>query len=208
MGEQPPRLYLITPKITDAASFAAPFEAALAAVDVACALLRLAPMDKAAAKAVVRALAPLAQKRGTACLVDDPRLAVATGADGVHIEGLGGGLETALASLKPDGIVGVGAVTSRDDAMTAGEAGVDYVMFGDGEADTFAATRERVAWWAEIFNVPCVAYATKLDEVASLAHAGADFVALGEAVWTDSRGVVPALEDAAHVLAGIRETAQ
>jgi thiamine-phosphate pyrophosphorylase len=207
MGEEAPRLYLITPKITDAAPFAAHFEAALAAVDIACVLVRLAPMDERHAKTVVRALVSRAQKRGTACLVDDPQLAQSTGADGVHIEGMGGRLDAALARFKPDGIVGIGAITNRDDAMTAGERGVDYLMFGDGLADTFETTHERIAWWAEIFNVPCVAYARKLDEVAPFAEAGAEFVALCDAVWSDSRGVVAALEDAARALAEIREIA-
>jgi thiamine-phosphate pyrophosphorylase len=208
MGEETPRLYLITPKITDAAPFVAQFEAALAAADVACVLFRLAPMDESEAKRIVRALAPLAQKRGTACLVEDPRLVEATGVDGVHIEKPGDQLEAALARLKPDGIVGVGGVANRDDAMTAGESNVDYLMFGGGLTDTFAATHERIAWWAEIFNVPCVAYAGRLDEVTPLAQAGADFVALDDAAWSDPRGVVAALGDAARALAGVREIAQ
>ena len=42
---------------------------------------------------------------------------------------------------------------------------------------------ERVGWWAEIFETPCVAYAENIAAVAALADAGADFVALGDAVW-------------------------
>ena len=71
--------------------------------------------------------------------------------------------------------------------MTAAEGGADYVMFGDpgsdGEAPSLTATLERVRWWAEIFQTPCVAYAAHLEDVAPLAAAGADFVALGGAVW-------------------------
>jgi thiamine-phosphate pyrophosphorylase len=43
---------------------------------------------------------------------------------------------------------------------------------------------ERIAWWAEVFEPPCVGFAQNLDEVAALARAGADFVALGEFVWS------------------------
>ena len=72
--------------------------------------------------------------------------------------------------------------------MTAGEVGADYVMFGeprrDGCVPPLAETLERVAWWAEIFVTPCVAYAARLDDAAALAAAGADFVALGDAVWS------------------------
>jgi thiamine-phosphate pyrophosphorylase len=114
-------------------------------------------------------------------------LAARVGADGAHIAGGGEALAEALASLQPERIVGAGGLRSRDDAMAAGEAGADYVMFGEPRRDGFtpplAETIERVAWWAEIFQTPCVAYAARLDDVSALAAAGADFVALGEAVW-------------------------
>ena len=41
-----------------------------------------------------------------------------------------------------------------------------------------------MAWWAELFELPCVGYAASLDEVGPLAQAGADFVALGDWIWT------------------------
>lgn len=201
-----PRLYLITPPIIDAAAFVAPFEAALGAVDIACVFLQTA--DPAGAKAIIRRLAPIAQRRGIACLVSDPQLAAETDCDGVHVNGVGPALEAALAVMKPQRIVGAGGLKTRDDAMRAGEAGVDYLMFGGpGEQRDFAEIRERVAWWAEIFNPPCVGYAQALGEVAELARAGADFVALCGAVWDDSRGPVEALEAAGRLLAGACEPA-
>ena len=68
--------------------------------------------------------------------------------------------------------------------MNAGEAGADYVMFGEPRRDGFTPpaeeTIERVGWWAEIFEPPCVGYAAALDDMwAAIAAAGADFVALG-----------------------------
>ena len=88
--------------------------------------------------------------------------------------------------------------------MAAGEAGADYVMFGephrDGWTPPLAETAERVAWWAEIFETPCVAYAARLDDVATLAAAGADFVALGDALWSapSLEQAIAAAEDAAR----------
>ena len=77
--------------------------------------------------------------------------------------------------------------------MAAAEAGADYVMFGEPDADgdrpAFAAIEERVAWWAEVFEAPCVAYAASLDEVAPLVEAGADFVALGDWLWRDPQAI-------------------
>jgi thiamine-phosphate pyrophosphorylase len=84
--------------------------------------------------------------------------------------------------------------------MEAGEAGADYVMFGEpdaaGHRPSFDAVVDRVAWWAEVFEVPCVAYAARLEEIPALAGAGADFVAVGEAVFDDPRGVRAALAEA------------
>ena len=77
-------------------------------------------------------------------------------------------------------------------AMTAGEADVDYLMFGeprpDGYVPPLLTTLDQTRWWADIFNVPCVAYAATLDDVWPLVEAGAEFIALGDALWTDPRG--------------------
>jgi len=64
----------------------------------------------------------------------------------------------------------------------------------------FDAIIERIEWWAELFTVPCVGFATTLMEVGPLSAAGADFVAVGEAVWDDPRGALTALADASHLL--------
>jgi thiamine-phosphate pyrophosphorylase len=200
MSEDASRLYLITPPLADAAAFAAPFEAALAAGDVACVWLRFDP--KADAKAIAKKLLPLAQPRGVACLVSDAQLAARTEADGVHIDAPDETLEAALKAMKPRHIVGVGGLVSRDDAMQAGESGVDYLMFGGPDVpQIFPEIRERVAWWAEIFNLTCVAYAHRLEEVAALVEAGADFIALESAVWDDPRGPAAAVAEADRLLA-------
>ena len=150
--------------------------------------MRVAPSAEGEAKRIVERLVALAQPLDVATLAEnDARLAARAGADGVHVAGAGEALAEALASLHPERIVGSGGLRLRDDAMVAGEAGADYVMFGeprpDGFAPPLAETVERVAWWAEIFETPCVAFADALDAVAPLRDAGADFIALGDAVW-------------------------
>jgi thiamine-phosphate pyrophosphorylase len=209
MPDDPPRLYLITPKIRDAAAFAPRLESALAAGDIACVLLRTFGEVLGENERIIRALAPLAQTRGVAALVEsEAELALRAGADGCHVESAGEALASALAALRPGRIVGAGGLASRDAAMTAGEAGVDYLMFGGpGRAEPQARIVERVAWWAEIFNVPCVGYAQALTDVADLAAAGADFIALGDAVFDDPRGVAAALAEVAVRLAQTHENA-
>ena len=108
-------------------------------------------------------------------------------------------------SLKPAHIAGCGRLTTRHEAMIAGETGADYVMFGEPDASgrrpSFDAVAERVAWWAELFEIPCVGFATSLDEVRPLASAGADFVAVGNCIFDDERGDAAAVADAARRLA-------
>ena len=179
------RLYLISPALgaADLAAFAPRFEAALSAGDVASVLLRLAP--GADAKRVVPPLLEIAAAHDSALLLeDDARLAARLGADGVHLAVAD--VADAVASFKGERIVGAGRLRLRDDAMAAGEAGADYVLFGEpihGVAPPLEATLERLEWWAEIFQTPCVAYAAQAADVAPLAAAGADFVALGEFLW-------------------------
>jgi thiamine-phosphate pyrophosphorylase len=156
-------------------------------------------MSERVAKDIVKAIAPVVQDRGTALLVEDPRLAAHAGADGVHVAGAGEDLAAALDSLKPERIVGAGTLADRDAAMEAGERGVDYLMFGDRD-ETPEATLDKVAWWVEIFNVPCVGLAHRLDEVEALARTGVEFVGLGEAFWENPGGIAQAVAKAQAVL--------
>ena len=210
MPRDAPRLYLITPPISDWTPYPPLLEVAMATCDLACVLLRTAARNEAEKENIVRALAPLVQKRGVACLVaDDPRLALRAGADGVHIDGTGERLEGALRAIKPGHIVGAGGLPTRDAAMAAGEAGADYVMFGGPcRGEPHAGVVERVAWWAEIFNVPCVGYAHNLGAIGDLVRAGADFIALGDAVFADPRGAAAALRDGARLMAPTPEAAE
>jgi thiamine-phosphate pyrophosphorylase len=111
----------------------------------------------------------------------------------------------AVDSLKPAKIAGCGGVNSRDDSMLAGERGADYVMMGHITAELrrppFDAIVERIEWWSELFTVPCVGFAASLAEIAPLSAAGADFVAVGDAVWDDPRGALAALDEASRLLA-------
>jgi thiamine-phosphate pyrophosphorylase len=191
-----PRLYLVTPPLGDAAGFAPLLVQALAAGDVAAVLLRLQPADERSLINRAKALASTAHEAGVALLLGGHADLVArAGLDGAHLTGLAAFTE-ALDTLKPERIAGVGGLASRHDTMLAAEAGVDYVMFGEpdahGQRPAFAAVEERVAWWAEVFEVPCVGYAAAPEEVAALVQAGADFVALGDWLWREPQNSVAA----------------
>jgi thiamine-phosphate pyrophosphorylase len=198
-----PRLYLITPPVADAENFAPALEAALGAGDVACVLLRFAPPDENSRKKIVRRLAPLVQDSGAALLLpDDAQLAVRAGADGVHVTAPGEKLEAALESLKPERIVGIGCLADKDQAMSAGEQNVDYLMFGDLDPGGEAAESvlERASWWAEIFNLPCIAVAHDLSNIETLAKSGAEFIALGAGIFAEPGGPAASVAQAQAAL--------
>jgi thiamine-phosphate pyrophosphorylase len=193
-----PRLYLVTSH--EPSRLADLLAHAMGAADIAAVLLRLPSSGKAEE---IKALAPTVQDKGVALLLEgNAALAVETGADGAHLDGVDN-FKAALASLKPDRIAGCGGLTTRHDAMVAGQAGADYVMFGEpgrSGRPSLEAITERVAWWAELFEVPCVGFAGSLDEVKPLAAAGADFVAL-DCVFTDALSCGAAVAEAARQLA-------
>jgi thiamine-phosphate pyrophosphorylase len=198
-----PRLYLVAP--CDAAGLAHQLAEALGATDVAAVLLRLPETDERGRVNHVKAVAPTVQGKGAALLLDGhPDLAARAGADGAHLSGLEA-LQAALPTLKPERIAGCGGLETRHEAMVAAEAGADYVMFGEPDASgrrpSFDAIAQRVAWWAEVFEIPCVGFAASLDEVEPLAAAGADFIAVGDCVFGAGDGAAAAIADAARRLA-------
>jgi thiamine-phosphate pyrophosphorylase len=203
MSESFVRLYLASPLVTRADAFLPLLNEALAAGDAASLLLRLA---EDADDETIRAVAAATQPRDIALLLDgDGERIARCGADGLQLAYEEKRLAAALKRLHPDHIVGVGGLSTRDDAMRAGEAGADYLLFGDdgadGERPPFDLVLERAAWWAELFETPCVALAKSLEEVGPLAASGAEFVMIGDAVWNDPRGPAAAMRDAMARLA-------
>jgi thiamine-phosphate pyrophosphorylase len=199
-----PRLYLVATLAGDPAGLAQELANALAAGDIAAVLLRLPEADERTLLTQIRALAPRFQESGAALLLEGrPDLVARAGADGAHLTGIEA-FEAALPTLKPDRIAGCGGIHSRHDAMLAAERGADYLMFGEpagGHRPSLDAIIERVAWWAEVFEAPCVGFAGALDEIGPLSAAGADFVAVGDCIFADERGVAAAIQDAMTRLA-------
>ena len=192
-----PRLYLATPDVDDPAQLVAGLPGLLAAADVAAVLVRLKPTDQRTMISRVKALAPAIQASGAAVLLDGHvELVARAGADGAHLTGIAA-MEDALPSLKPDRIAGVSGLTTRHDSMAAGELGADYVLFGEPDAraqrPSVEAIAERLQWWAELFEPPCVGFAASREEAYEFAAAGADFVLVGDFIWADPRGAATAL---------------
>jgi thiamine-phosphate pyrophosphorylase len=209
MAEPASRLYLITPVLDDA-SFAPRLAEACATGAVAAVLLRLAAADERTLTNLVKALAPAVQENGAALIVtaegeaDLATIAARGGADGVHVTGDPTQMRELRDRLKDGRVIGAGHIRTKDDAMSWGEAGADYLLFGEPRPDdslpSLESVVERAAWWAEIFETPCAAYAPGLEAVGELAATHAEFVALGDAVWSHEGGPAAAVRAASDLL--------
>jgi thiamine-phosphate pyrophosphorylase len=83
--------------------------------------------------------------------------------------------------------------------MEAGEAGADYVAFGAFFPTRTKQTEHRpdvsiLSWWSRLFEIPCVAIGgITPDNGGSLVEAGADFLAVCNAVWAHPAGPAAAV---------------
>ncbi|MGH1574668.1 thiamine phosphate synthase [Methylobacterium sp. P31] len=206
------RLALLGPHGLDAAGidgFTAALKAACEAGDVAAVIVRLAATDERGLIARVKQIAPVAQGHGAALVVAYPgfagdlaAVAIRGGADGVHVD-KPRDLPDLRGRLRDGRILGAGGLETKHAAMEAGEAGIDYLMFGglypDGVAPDPETVLARASWWAEIFETPCIAVAAAAEEIAPLAGTGAEFVGLESEIWLQDPAAV---ERAQRVLQG------
>ena len=179
------RLVLIAPENGDADAVAK----ALSGGDVASLIIPRHGLGEDQWAAHVRALVDVAQKSDVAALVvNDTQLAGRTGADGVHFEGDLDGLADQIAKAAGRTIVGAGNLRTRDRALVIGELRPDYVMFGktggDTHPDAHPKNIELGEWWAAMVEIPCIVLGgSDIASVAEAAATGAEFVALGSAVF-------------------------
>jgi len=185
----PCQLYLVSP-LDVSGAFPNRLRAALDAGPVAAFQFRVKDIDQHAAAALAEPLQRICADADVAFIVNDSvALAKRLGADGVHLGQSDGDPREARELLGPNAQIGVTCHDSRHLAMEAGEAGVDYVAFG-----AFYPTATKVvshvpeavilAWWSALFEIPCVAIGGITPaNAAPLVAAGADFLAVSNAVW-------------------------
>ncbi|MBV6659214.1 MAG: thiamine phosphate synthase [Devosiaceae bacterium] len=201
------RLFLIAPDDPQPA-FADQLSAALSGGDVACVLLT--PSHDAALN---KALVQQGQDAGAAVLIaDDTPAAGRLGADGVHLSQAKAMDDATLAKWQDGGsIVGTAGINTRHLALDTGERGFDYLFFGrtdrEQEPETHPKTTALATWWAEVMAVPCVAFSgTSSAAFEALAHAGVEFIAVRDEVWTatDPAEAVRTLNSALDRIAQLR----
>ena len=197
-------LYAITPETTDSAHLEASVRTLFAAAANDCAALQY--RNKSGTQAIrldqARCLAALARASRVPFIVnDDVQLAVAVGADGVHIGRDDGDIGAARAALRGK-LVGVSCYDDLAAARSAVTSGADYVAFGSEFPSNTKpqAVRAPLALFraAKALGVPLVAIGgITAQNAPAVLDAGADALA-----------VISALFDAPDIAARAREFAR
>jgi len=163
---------------------------ALDAGPVAAFQFRVKGVDQHEATRLGEPLRAICAERDVAFIVNDSiSLAKRLEADGVHLGQGDGDPREARSVLGPAAQIGVTCHDSRHLAMEAGEAGADYVAFGSFYPTTTKEVSHHpepsiLSWWATVFEIPCVAIGgITPGNAAPLVKAGADFIAVSNAVW-------------------------
>jgi thiamine-phosphate pyrophosphorylase len=181
-------LYAVTPDLVDTADLVTRVEAAITA-GASAIQYRNKTADAALARAQAAALARVHAARGALFFVnDDPALAAAVGADGVHVGEDDGAIAAARAIVGPDRLVGVSCYNDFDRARAAVAAGADYVAFGSFYLSSVKpdALRAELSLLrdASSLGVPVVAIGgIDAGNAGDLFAAGADAVAVISAVF-------------------------
>ena len=187
---EPCRLYLISPQEVGGA-FPDRLRAAVEDDVVVAFQLRVKDVAEHELARLAEPVQRICADAGVAFIVNDSMsLAKRLGADGVHLGQQDGDIQEARALLGPKAQIGVTCHDSRHLAMEAGEAGADYVAFGAFYPTTTKPSLYRpdpsiLSWWSALFEVPCVAIGgISPENAAPLVEAGADFLAVCQAVWS------------------------
>ena len=149
----------------------------------------------------LRAIVAAAHRQNATILTDNPEvLASVQGFDGIHLNEHGLTVHAARDAVGADHVVGVDCRLSRHEAMTLGEAGIDYIAFGrDGGPGGQALDdlAEIIDWWSALIEIPCAAHlSADADETAwrKLVAAGADFMIPGLEIWDEPQIIRERLE--------------
>ena len=202
----PCKLYLISPQEVGG-GFPDRLKAALEPGVAAAFQLRVKDVDEHELARLAEPLQRICADADVAFIVNDSMaLAKRLRADGVHLGQSDGDIRDARALLGPSAQIGKTCHDSRHFAMEAGEAGADYVAFGAFYPTTTKPSNYRpdpaiLTWWSTLFEIPCVAIGgITPGNAGPLVDAGADFVAVCQAVWgKDDAGA--AVQAFAEVLA-------
>jgi thiamine-phosphate pyrophosphorylase len=200
--KEPAKLYLISPQEVGGA-FPDRLKAAVEPGIATAFQLRVKDVREHELARLAEPLQRICADAAVAFIVNDSmEVALRRGSEGVHLgESVGDGRE-ARALLGSSAQIGKTCHDSRHFAMEAGEAGADYVAFGAFYPTATKPSNYRpepsiLSWWSTLFEIPCVAIGgITPDNAKPLVDAGADFIAVCQAVWgkDDPAAAVAAFE--------------
>jgi thiamine-phosphate pyrophosphorylase len=76
----------------------------------------------------------------------------------------------------------------------------------EGSIDAIDQIADLIAWWAEIFVVPCVAWnIDRIGDAEKLASLGADFIAPSARIWRDAGAA--SIAEIANAISRVRRAA-
>jgi thiamine-phosphate pyrophosphorylase len=162
---------------------------ALSGGDVASLIIVQDKLDEAAFSKSATILTPIAQEAGVAVIIaGDSRAAGRASADGIHLPADPHQIDEAVKKAAGKTIVGADAGRTRDQALNVGEMRPDYVLIGKLDGDTHPEPHPRnlelAAWWSELIEVSAIIMAgSTIASVTAAAETGAEFIALGQAVF-------------------------
>jgi len=204
---EPAKLYLISPQEVGG-SFPERLKAAFEPGLATAFQLRVKDIGEHELARLAEPLQRICADWNVAFIVNDSMsLAKRLGADGVHLGQSDGDIRDARALLGPSAQIGKTCHDSRHFAMEAGEAGADYVAFGAFYPTTTKPSHYRpdpsiLTWWSTLFEIPCVAIGGITPANARvLVDAGADFLAVCNAVWGHEQGAAAAVAEFQAVMA-------
>jgi thiamine-phosphate pyrophosphorylase len=206
-------LYLISPPQINLLAFCKELELALVDATkgfVGSFQLRLKDADDETIKRAIHQLMPICRAHEVAFIINDRAdLCAELMCDGVHI-GQEDLEKTSMRAIRnivgEQAVIGVTCHASRHLAMEAGAAGADYVAFGAFYPTTSKPTEklekwgiptpEILEWWQAYMTLPCVAIGgITPGNCKPLADAGADFIAVINAVWNHAQGAAVAIKE-------------
>jgi thiamine-phosphate pyrophosphorylase len=186
------RIVLIAPPAASADELVKQLGNALSGGDVASVMLPAYDADETLFQTIAEAVVPVVQKAGAAAIiVGNTQIAGRVKADGLHIEGPVADIAANVARFSPKMIVGTGNIKNRHTALEIGEAQPDYVLFGkigaDNKPEAHPRNIELADWWASMIEIPCIIQAgNTLDSITDAVLTGAEFIALGAAIFDGS----------------------
>jgi thiamine-phosphate pyrophosphorylase len=184
----PRGVYLITPDEPDTARLLAR-TAPLLAAGATWLQYRTKSASDALRREQATALQALCAAHGVPLIVnDDPELAQAIGAAGVHLGGTDGDIGAARSLLGPDAIIGASCYDQLANAERAVAAGASYVAFGAFFPTTTKVTSSRahpdLLRQSAALGVPRVAIGgLSPDNVGPIIDAGADLLAVVSGIY-------------------------